>query len=99
LVFALSSTISSRGTWLVDNGVSFHMTGALEYFDSFTETSSDLCVELGMGTKHAVRGSGTLSFRLGSGEVPRVSNVLWVPELRSVLSVSEIEKKGYHILF
>jgi hypothetical protein len=26
--------------------------------------------------------------------------VLWVPELRrSVLSVSEIEKKGYHILF
>jgi hypothetical protein len=32
--------------------------------------------------------------------VLRVSNVLWVPELRrSVLSVSEIEKKGYHLLF
>jgi hypothetical protein len=30
----------------------------------------------------------------------RVTNVLWVPELRrSVLLVLEIEKKGYHILF
>jgi hypothetical protein len=71
-----------------------------ELFDTFTETGSDLCVELGMGAKHAVRGSGTISFRLESGEVLRVSNVLWVPELRrSVLSVSEIERKGYHVLF
>jgi hypothetical protein len=30
----------------------------------------------------------------------RMTNVLWVLELRrSVLSVSKIEKKGYHILF
>jgi hypothetical protein len=37
---------------------------------------------------------------LESGEILRVSNVLWVPELRrSVLSVFEIERKGYHVLF
>jgi hypothetical protein len=37
---------------------------------------------------------------LESGEILRVLNVLWVPELRrSVLSVSEIERKGYHVLF
>jgi hypothetical protein len=37
---------------------------------------------------------------LESGEVLRVSNVLWVPELRrSVLSILKIEKKGHHILF
>jgi hypothetical protein len=84
----------------VDRGSSCHIASARELFDNFTETSSDLCVELGMGTKHAVRGSSTVLFRLESGEVLRVSNVLWVPELRrSVLSVSEIEKKGYHILF
>jgi hypothetical protein len=35
-----------------------------------------------------------------SGDVLRVTNVLWVPKLmRSVLSVSEIEKKGYYVLF
>jgi hypothetical protein len=35
-----------------------------------------------------------------SGDVLRVTNVLWVPELRrSVLSVSMIEEKGYVVLF
>jgi hypothetical protein len=37
---------------------------------------------------------------LESGEKLRVTNVLWVPELRrSVVLVLEIENKGYHILF
>jgi hypothetical protein len=57
-------------------------------------------VELGTGAKHLVRGSDTISFRLESGEILRVSNVLWVLELkRSVLSVSEIEKKGHRVSF
>jgi hypothetical protein len=54
LVSDLSGTVSSRETWLVDNGASFHMTGARELFDTLTETGSDLCVELGMGAKHSV---------------------------------------------
>jgi hypothetical protein len=84
----------------VDSGASCHMTGARELFESFTETDSDMCVELGMGTRHAVQGTGTIRFQLESRDVLRVTNVLWVPELRrSVLSVSEIEKKGYHVLF
>jgi hypothetical protein len=100
LVSALSGTVSGDGTWLVDSGASCHMTGARELFESFTETDSDMCVELGMGTRHAVQGTGTIRFQLESGDVLRVTNVLWVPELRrSVLSVSEIEKKGYHVLF
>jgi hypothetical protein len=100
LVSSLSGTVSSRERWLVDSGAYFHMTGARELFDTLTETGSDLCVELGMGAKHSVRGSSIVSFRLESGEILRVSNVLWVPELRrSVLSVSKIERKGYHVLF
>jgi hypothetical protein len=30
-------------------------------FESFIESDSDVHVELGMGTKHAVKGSGTVS--------------------------------------
>jgi hypothetical protein len=56
-------------------------------------------VELGMGTKHAVKGSGTVPFRMESGGVLRVTNVLWVPKLRSVFSVSTIENKGFDVLF
>jgi hypothetical protein len=32
LVSALSSTIYGSGTWLVDSGATFHMTGAQELF-------------------------------------------------------------------
>jgi hypothetical protein len=94
-VSTLSSIISSRETWLADSGASCHMTGARELFDSFTETGSELWVELGMGTKHKVRGYGAVSLQMESGDVLRVSNVLWVPKLRrSVLSVSANEEKG-----
>ena len=69
-------------------------------FESFTESDSDLYVELGMGTNHAMKGSGTMSFRMESGDVLRVTNVLWMPKLRrSVFSISLIEEKGYAFLF
>jgi hypothetical protein len=55
------------------------MKDARELFDTFTETGSDLCVDPGMGVKHVVQGSGTVSFRLELGDVLRVSSVLWVP--------------------
>jgi hypothetical protein len=100
LVSSLSGLVSIKGTWLVDSRASFHMTGARELFEKFTKTDSDLCVELSMGTGNALQGSCIVSFKLESKEMLRVLNVLWVPELRrSVLSVSEIENKGYHILF
>jgi hypothetical protein len=56
-------------------------------------------VELGMKTKHAVKGFGTVPFRIESRGVLRVTTVLWVPELNSVLSVSTFEKKGVEVLF
>jgi hypothetical protein len=57
--------------------------------ENFTNIGLDLCVELGTRVKHAILGSGTISFRLELGEVLRVSNVLWVLELkRNVLSIS-----------
>jgi hypothetical protein len=100
LVSAISRTISGDGAWLVDSGAPCHMTGARELFKSFTDFDSDMCVELGMGTKHAVHGSGIVQFWMESGDVLKVSNVLWFAELRrSVLLVSTIEEKGYGVLF
>jgi hypothetical protein len=72
----------------VDSGASCQMTRAWELFKSFTESDSDMCVELSMGTKHVVQRYGTMRFWMESGDVLRVTNVLWVLELkRSVLSV------------
>jgi hypothetical protein len=52
-----------RIAWFLYSGSHQHMTGARDLFESFTESDSGMYVELGMGTKHAVQGSGTMSFR------------------------------------
>jgi hypothetical protein len=100
LVSSLSGIVSRSGTWLVDSGATCHMKGARELFERFIESDLDMYVELGMGIMHAVHGSGSMSFWMESGDVLRMTNVLWVPKLkRSVLSVSMIEEKGYAVLF
>jgi hypothetical protein len=99
LVSTLSDTVFDSGTWLVDSGATCHMTGARELFESFTESDSDLYVKHGMGTKHAMQGFGTVSFWIELGDVLKMTNVLWVPELMtSVLSVSAIDKKGFDVV-
>jgi hypothetical protein len=76
------------------------MIGAREVFESFTESNSKMHVELGMGTKHAVKGSGTIPFQLELGGTLRVTNGLWLPKLnRSAISASIIEKKGFDVAF
>jgi hypothetical protein len=100
LVSQLSTGTLPTSVWLIDSGATCHMTGARELFESFTTSNSDMHADLGVATKHAVKGSGTMPFQMESGGVLRVTNVLWVPELKSsVLSVSTIEKKGYEVLF
>jgi hypothetical protein len=86
--------------WFLYSGSHRHMTGARDLFERFIEFDSGMYVELGMGTRHAVQGSGKMSFRMESGDVLRLTNVLCVPELRrNVLSVSTIEKKVHVFLF
>jgi hypothetical protein len=62
LVSALFGIVFGSGTWLVDSGATCHITGARELFESFIVFDSDMYVELGMGTKRAVQGSGTMPF-------------------------------------
>jgi hypothetical protein len=54
LVSSLCSIVFGNETWLVDSGASFHMIGARELFKSLTDTGSNICVEIGMGTRNAV---------------------------------------------
>jgi len=62
LVSHLSSGTISVGAWLLDSGATCHMTGAHEFFESFTESESNVYVELGVGTKYAVNGSRIVPF-------------------------------------
>jgi hypothetical protein len=73
------STISV-GAWLIDSGATCHLTRARELFESFTKLDSNVHVELGMGTKHATKGSRIVSFWMELGGVLRVMDVLWAPD-------------------
>jgi hypothetical protein len=69
-------------------------------FESFIEYNLEMHVVFGMGTKHEVKGFGTMPFHMELGRTLRVQDVLWVPKLkRSVISVSIIEKKGFDVAF
>jgi hypothetical protein len=61
-VSCLSTSTTSRGTWYLDSGASYHMTEERELFNSFSETDQSLHVELGNEAKYAVKGQGTIQF-------------------------------------
>jgi hypothetical protein len=68
-----------RIAWFLYYGSHRHMIRAQDLFESFTESDSDMYVELGMETKHVVQGYGIVVFQMESRDVLRVTNVLWVP--------------------
>jgi hypothetical protein len=101
LVFALSSTvITGLRTWLVDNGASKHMTGYKEILSNFKKKSFAEQVELGDDKCYKIEGVGSISFRLESGAMLHVDEVLYVPGLRkNILLVATLEDKGYWVIF
>jgi hypothetical protein len=86
LVSTLSSTIIiGSKTWLVDNGASKHMTGYKEILSDFKKKSLAEQVELRDDKCYKIEGVGSISFRLESGAILHVDEVLYVPRLRKNL--------------
>lgn len=76
------------------------MTGVWDIFLSITEAGQGYYVESRMDGLRAVRGVGTVRFRLAFGESIEVNGVLFVLGLRfNLLSVSTLEDEGYGVLF
>jgi hypothetical protein len=101
LVSALSSTVIKRPkNWLVDCGTSKHMTWYKEILLDFKKKSFAEQVELGDDKCYKIEGVGSISFRLESGAMLHVDEVLYVPGLRKNLpSVATLEDKGYWVIF
>jgi hypothetical protein len=86
--------------WIVDSGVSCHMTGIWRVFLIITETSPNRQVVNEGGMVRAVRGVGRVRFPLEYGGFLELDGVLFVPGLRvNFLSVSALEEVGYCTLF
>jgi len=75
------------------------MTGSQEVFETLVEWDSKLHMVLGDKSQLEIQGSGVVPFRMETGCVMWVQDVLFVLGLKySVIFVSMIERKGFEVL-
>ena len=87
-------------TWLVDSGASKHMTGYKDYLSTLIEKESHQKVKLGDDYRYSIKGVGEASYKLESGKLLKMKDVLYVPGLKkNLLSISGLEKKGFRVAF
>ena len=101
LISALTGTVThGNDTWLVDSGAYKHMTGFQEYLTTLLAKESSQKVQLGDDYQYPIKGVGEASYKLESGELLKMKDVLYVPGLKkNLLSKSGLEKKGFRVAF
>lgn len=97
-ISALFSNISTNyDTWLIGSGVSCHITGYKEHLLNVKEKDSHLQVIIGDDASYSVKSVGSTSFKLDLRIPLHLSDVLFVPGIkRNLISISDLEDKGYH---
>ena len=83
--------------WYVDTGCSNHMSGSKSSFSNLDE-SFHSTVSFGDFSTVKVMGKGDIKIKTKNVFVERISNVLYVPSLKSnLLSAGQLQEKGYVI--
>ena len=84
----------------MDSGVSKHMTSFKQNLANYRDKKFNVKVELGDDGTYDIKGFGSTSFKLQSGNVFHIDEILYVPGLKKILiSVAVLESKGYSITF
>ena len=71
--------------WYLDSGASDHMTSSKEAFSELDGNVTST-VKFGDGSRVAIRGNGTIIFRCQNGEHRALTDVYYIPQLRSSIN-------------
>ena len=101
MISTLTCTVThDNDTWLVDSGASKHMTGYKNYLSTLIERESHQKVKLGDDYQYPIKGVGEASYKLESGKLLKMKDMLYVFALKqNLLSISGLEKKGFRVAF
>ncbi|KAM7520343.1 hypothetical protein LguiB_019305 [Lonicera macranthoides] len=84
-----------KSMWYLDTGCSNHMCGDVSAFSDLDKSFRD-SVKFGNNSKVSVMGKGRVTIQTKGNSTQTISNVLFVPELKTnLLSVGQLQEKGY----
>lgn len=80
--------------WYLDNGASNHMTGNQNYFQSINEKITGK-VRFGDDSRIDIKGKGSIMFHTKTGGKKIISDVYFIPDLRSnIISLGQCTESG-----
>ena len=87
----------AEDVWYLDNGASNHMTGDQRYFSSMDKSITGK-VRFGDDSRIDIKGKGAISFIDMNGEPRRMTDVYFIPKLRSnIISLGQATESGCDI--
>jgi len=88
----------SEQRWYLDSDASNHMTGHRAVFSELDEGHTG-SVKFGDGSRVQIRGRGTVLFRYKDGEHRALTDVYFIPKLRSsIISLGQMDEHGAEVL-
>lgn len=82
------------GVWFFDTSTSSHMTGERHMFSTLDDNVHGT-MKFGDGSMVAIRGRGSVIFRCQNGDQRALTNVFFIPSLRSnIISVGQLDEGG-----
>ena len=86
-----------ENVWYLDNGASNHMSGNRMFFNSLDESITGK-VRFGDDSRIDIKGKGSIKFVLKGGEKKTLSNVYYIPGLRSnIVSLGQATEAGCEV--
>ncbi|XP_066311296.1 uncharacterized protein [Miscanthus floridulus] len=84
--------------WYLDSGASNHMTGSKASFSELDDDITDT-VKFGDGSRVTIQGRVTIIFRCQNGEQRVLTDVYYIPQLRSsIISISQLDERDSEVL-